>query len=126
MATCVTKYISSKNSDLTALKPLFSARIRFWKNARFLALFLVVTNWALMAHAVVAQVETGKLLKPLFFCRNLGLEVLGSIGPFWACPKLFLAFLEGVVRLGFSSFGCCCCFSSCYCYSVVFGFGVLL
>ena len=59
-------------SDSMSLKPQFFCKSLEFESGTVLCLFLVVTN---LVHIVVAQFENKKgkqLLKPLFFCRNLG------------------------------------------------------
>ena len=87
-----------KMSVFIALKPQFSAGIRFLKNARFCARFWGFTNWALMVHTVVAQAvnqkRNRKHLKPLSFSRNLGFGFNGNFwGPTFNVFLIWLLFL---------------------------------
>ena len=72
----------------------------------FVPIFGVVTNWALIGHIVVAQVENEK---KNIICKNLGLGALGSMRTFGhLCVYCFLG-----GRLCFSSF-----FVVVYCFAL--------
>ena len=105
-------------SDFMSLKPIF-CRNPVLKNARFLCpCFCVVTMLALIGHIVVAQVDNKKQtlkkhsLKPVFFCRNLGLGGFGFNENFLGT----FVFLGGG---GYFFCSCCSC-CLCSCYFVVF------